>query len=521
MAVSGFRKPGFPTPSRYKYIINEEYGGRDKFFGSDFTYNDLLLAMGPDAKDYTDISQVARNFYSSYSQTLSRDLNPLYELIASTGGIQDIDSNYVRWRVYGDPDREMMSYGNPNPSTAVYLGSEGAVFQVLLDNEYLKIGDLIAPIRNKSAAVMIVSEPTDSAGAWLYSVKMHERDGTFPTSYFKAGDYWIKLGAPTSYLDSGQAGSIQFGMQYSYIEFEVPMTTMQWEYSVDEESWLRFGSIVVDRMDENGRPTPNGKSLTNFIETEAVNQIRKETELYMIYGRTSVHHVDQISGKQITTGPGLMEFMEQAQEIPLVPTINGIKEMVKRIKALWYDKIPVSQRKLILYTGEPGLELFHNWIVQEFGQTAVMTTEDLILGDSVPFEPGRNGKSFGKLQFTKYYTPTFGEITVAHWPLLDNTRVNGVKMPGTDYPVSAYEFWAFDIGFGEPNIKMLTRSNKERSLYIPGTLSPLGYVGPNNPVWKQPSEPDYDGYKWRHRKSFGMVVIEPDRLVRFLPQVAG
>lgn len=521
MAVSGFRKPGFPTPSRYKYVINEEYGGRDKFFGSDFTYNDLLLAMGPDAKDYTDISQVARNFYSSYSQTLSRDLNPLYEMIAASGGIRDIDSNYVRWKVYGDPDREMISYGNPNPDTAECLGAEGFEFSILVDFEYLKIGDLVAPIRNKQCAVMIQSEPLPAGGAWEYKVKMLERDGTFPVEYFKPGDYWVKLGAPTSYLDSGQAGSIQFGMQFSYIEFEVPMTTMQWEYSVDEESWLRYGSIVVERCDENMRPVPGGTSLTNFIETEAVNQIRKETELYMIYGRSSTHHVDQVSGKAITTGPGLMEFMEQAQEIPYSPTSNGIDKMVSQIKALWYDKIPVSQRKLMLYTGEPGLELFHNWIVEKFGATTVMSTEDLILGESVPFEEGRNGKSFGTLQFTKYHVPVFGEIMVAHWPLLDNTRVNGVRMPGTYYPVSAYEFWAFDIGFGEPNIQMLTRSDKERSMYIPGTLAPNGFVGPNNPIWKAPSIPDYDGYKWRHRKSFGLVVIEPDRLVRFLPTVSG
>lgn len=521
MALSGFRKPGLPTPSRYKYIINEEYGGRDKFFGSDFTYNDLLLAMGPDAKDYTDISRIARNFYSSYSQTLSRDLNPLYEMIAASGGIMDVDSNYVRWRVYGDPDREMMSYGNPNPSTAECLGAEKATFKILVDYEFLKNGDLVAPIRNKTCQVMIQSEPLPAGGAWEYDVILVERNATFPVEYFKAGDYWVKMGAPTSYLDSGQAGSIQFGMQYSYVEFEVPMTTMQWEYSVDEESWLRFGSIVVQRCDEQMRPVMGGTSLTNFLETEAVNEIRNEVELFMIYGRSSTHHTDNVSGKALTTGPGLIEFVEQAQEVPYATTLNGIDKMVAEIQALWYNTIPISQRKLILYTGEPGLALFHNWVEEKFGNTAVMSTEDLILGESTPFEPGRNGKSYGKLQFTKYFTPTFGEITVAHWPLLDNTRVNGVKMPGTYYPVSAYEFWAFDIGFGEPNIQMLTRSNKERSMYIPGTLSPFGYVGPNNPVFKQPTDPNYDGYKWRHRKSFGLVVIEPDRLVRFLPQIAG
>ena len=81
--MNGFNKPGLPSPTRYKYIINTEEGGKDKYFGGDFTYNDLLLSYGPDAKDWTDISQVAKNFYTQFSQSLSKDLNPLYEMIAS------------------------------------------------------------------------------------------------------------------------------------------------------------------------------------------------------------------------------------------------------------------------------------------------------------------------------------------------------------------------------------------------------------------------------------------------------
>lgn len=519
--MNGFNKPGLPSPTRYKYIINTEEGGKDKYFGGDFTYNDLLLSYGPDAKDWTDISQVAKNFYTQFSQSLSKDLNPLYEMIASSGGIQDIETNYVRWRIFGDPDREMISYGNPNPGGATCLGAQGFPFKIRVDYDWLKVGDHIAPVRNKQAGVMIISEGVPAGGATEYEVVLVEENSTFPVELLKATDPWVKLGALTSSLDSGQAGSISFGMNFSYVEFEVPMTTMQWEYSVDEESLIMYPVIMVERCDEKNRPIPGGRSLTNLLEMEAKAQIQKEVELYMIYGRSSNHLVDEVSGTAITTGPGLMEFMEQAQEIPYSPTTNGIDRLVSKVKAFWYDKIPVSQRKLMLYTGEPGLELFHNWIVEKYGATAVISTEDLILGSSQPFEPGRNGKSFGILQFTKYFVPVFGEITVAHWPLLDNTRVNNVRMPGTVYPISAYEFWAFDIGFGEPNVKMLTRSNKDRSYYIPGTMSPFGKVGLDNPYFKAPSDPNHDGYKWRHRKAFGLVIMEPDRFVRFIPTVQG
>lgn len=520
MAISGIRKPGFPNPSRYKYIINHELAGRDKFYGSDITGADIVNMLGPDAKDYHDLTQVAKGFYSQWSQTLSRDLNPFYEFVAASGGIEDVKHNKVRWKVFGDPHREITSFGNPNPETAECLGAMGAEFYIRVDLEYLKIGDIIAPVRNKRSAVVIVDEGKPSGGATEYKVKMQSQGDTFDPLLLKAGDYWIRLGNQTSYLESGQVGSFDFGFQASYVEFEVDMNTMQWEYTVSEDAWLKYGVLEVTRCDEGRNPIPGASSLTNMMETEAKSAIQSQIEMATIYGTGTRHHTDLITGQAITTAPGLMEFVEQAQEVPYSTTSQGIDTMIRRVKELWYDTIPISQRSMMLYTGEPGLELFHNWIMEKYGSTTVVTKEDLILGSSTPFEVGRNGRSFNNLQFTKYKCDIFGEITVAHWPLLDNTRVNGVYMPGTNYPVSAYEFWAFDIGFGEPNIKLLTRNNKELTQIIPGTIAPNGYVTPSNPIFKAPTDPNLHGYKWRHRKSFGLVVMEPDRLVRFIPKVA-
>lgn len=518
--MSGFRKPGLPTPNRYKFIINEEYAGRDKQFGSDFTYNDLLLMQGPDAKDYVDITQVAKKFYSSYSQSLSTDLNPLYDMVAASGGIQDIDKNYIRWKVYGEPEREIISYGNPNASVdSGYYGANGFSFSILLDEENLKVGDRVAPLKNKSAIVKIEEEATPAGGAWEYKGSLIDRDRVFPEAYFKPGDYWIKLAPQTSWLDSGEAGSLNFGFRYSYVEFEVPMNTSQWEFTVDEESLLAYPSISIHKYDGQINKTPVAKSLTNLLETEAMMQIKREKELTCVYGRSTKDLVDSVSGQAITNGPGLMEFAEQCQEIPYSPTMKGLGKVVEEIRAFWYDKVPPANRKLQLNVGEPVLDLFHKWILAEYKDAFVMSTEDLILGDSTPWEAGRNGKSFNKLQFTKYLIPSFGEITLAHWALLDNTRINPIKMPGTIYPITAFEMWAFDTGFGEPNIQMFTRSNKERTVIIPGMMSPFGPVGINNPYFKHPTDPNLSGYKWRHRSSYGLVVMEPDRMLRFIPQV--
>lgn len=519
--MSGFRKPGLPSPSRYKYIIEQELMGDDKIFTSDFTYGDLMLAMGPDAKGFTDISQVAKNFYSSYSNSLSEDLNPFYDFISSSGGVIDVNDNQVRWTVYSNPTREIQSLGNPNSDKVECLGLAGLDFYIRIDVQGFKPGNILAPADNKGYAVVVQEEGEPSiSGGYDYRVKLLSDEGEFPVELLRAGGYWISMGAITSHMQSGQAGGFVTSMQYTYVQFAVNMTTMKWTYSIDEESFLKYGSIKVQRCNDDMRPIMGGRSIVSYMDMEAMNNIKRDTEIYMVYGRSSNNHIDMVSRENITTGPGLVEFMEQGIEIPYSPLSNGIDKIEREIRAYWFDRVPVSKRNIMLYTGEAGLELFHNWIMDKYGQSVVISNEDLILGTSTPFEAGRNGKSFGTLQFTKYYVKTFGSITVAHWPLLDNTKVNTQLMPGTHFPVSSYEYWAFDGGFGEPNIQLLTRNEKKLTQIYPGSIAPNGFVGPSNPIWTQASLVDYDGYKWSHRKSFGLVVLEPDRMLRFLPAIA-
>ena len=104
--------------------------------------------------------------------------------------------------------------------------------------------------------------------------------------------------------------------------------------------------------------------------------------------------------------------------------------------------------------------------------------------------------------------------------MLDNTRINGVTYPGSIYPVTSYEFIAFNIGFGEPNVKFLSRVDNKISTYVAGLWSPIGATGQDNPVFKHPNIEIGDAYKWIHRESFGMVLIEPSTTLWFKPNLS-
>lgn len=507
-----------PRPS--KYIINEESGGKDRYWSKTTTYDDLLFAHGQQTKDYVDLSHLAKGLlYSRMGITESTQKSPLVEYVTGEGGVETVDKNFVRWRIYGQPERRAMSFGNLNSGD--YIGEGGTPFYYWADVDWYTEGDILAPLVNKRAQIVIQSnEAVPFDGGYRYeAVLLDGSDDAFlPPEYLSGNNYWIKTGALTGWEKMGQTGSIQFGEGFAYIEFEVPLTTMAWEFEVDGEAHRQWGNIEIIALDDEDRPVISRE--TNYLELRANAQIDMEKEYFLTYGTMSNHLIDRRSGKPITTGPGLFEFQEEGNIIPYDPEVSNLDFMVSHIEAFWFDRIPVNQREITLLTGQAGLKIWSEWVEQKFGNTAATYTYDFILQQRDPFDTatGRGGYAFSKPQFVEYVLPTFGTIRIAHWPLLDNTRISTVKYPGSIYPVTSYEFHAFNIGFGEPNVKFLQRADNKIQTYIPGLWSPYGATGQDNPVFKVAAYME-ESYKWMHKESFGVVLLDPSAALRFVPNV--
>lgn len=510
-----------PFPS--KFIINEEQGGQDRYWSTHTSYDDLLFAHGQHVRDYADISHLAKGLaFAKLGITQSKTLSPLFEYVTGEGGVETIDKNFARWRIYGEPERRAMSFGNLNQSAA---GVGGFPFKFYADVNWYKAGDVLAPIRNKRCQIVI--QDSDGAvpldGGYEYNaILLDEDESAFvPTEYLRAGEYWIKTGSITSWEKAGTAGSIQFGEGFSYLEFEVPLTTMMWEFEVDAEAHRQYGQLEIARAEDDGRPMPGGSKITNYLEAKAQVQIDFEKELFLAYGSQTEHLVDPNTGKAITTGPGIFEFMEYSNVIPYSPENGGVDFIVDRLEALWFDRVDIPNREVLFYTGQAGMKLFNEWVEKKFGNTAATYTYDFVLQARVPFDPrgGRKGFSFGKPQFVEYMLPSFGTIKIAHWKTLDNTRINGVTYPNTFYPVTSFEFIAFNIGFGESNVKFLAREDNKIQTYIPGLWSPFGATGQDNPVFKVPAFMD-ESYKWIRKESFGTVMMDPSMALHFKPNIS-
>jgi hypothetical protein len=510
--MSGIRTK--PMPS--KYIVEEQYANDDKLFSGHFRYENLLQAKGGTVHDYTDLTELARGFYARSSETLSENTAPWLQWIKGTGGMKDVTTQKVRWRHYGKPKRKFIAIGNPN--TSEYIGAGGATFKVLFDVDHFQPSDELAPVENGRVKIVIESYARKVSGGYQYDAVLVNSESFLPAEYLQ-GKFWTRAGQASSYLSpiTGRAGSFSFASGFAYIEFEVPLHTMTKEYSVDMETHLKEGSLkVACKYDDNVIE----EKITNRLEIEFDAAFEKEMEHILIHGEMTNNRVDPINRKPITTSPGLYAYLEESNIIKYNPFVNSVDMILDLISVYWYDRVPTNKRNLVLMTGEAGLKLWHNWLVEKFGSLPVQIEHNFVLDSAAAHDMAKRGFALGGFQFTKYHIQPFGSVTIGHWPMLDDTLFDAMTMPNSIYTVRSHEFIALDWGMGEPNVTMVKNTQRDRDLIVPGYWSPWGAVGLKNPYFKTVGQPELgDTYLVRKSRTFGLAVMDVSRVLLFRPSI--
>ena len=505
-----------PTPS--KYVVDRQYANGEKFFSGHFNYEMLLEAAGGTYTDYTMLKEYAKSFYMESSRTLSKNTAPFMEWVKGTSPTKDVRNRYVRWRHYGEPKRKFISLGNAQPDCE-YIGAAGAKFQFRTDVNHFQPSDQLAPTENARAIIVIESYPRAIAGGFEYEATLLDPNTYLPDFYLNSGVMWCRAGQAASYNTpiTGQAGTFSFNESFAYVELQVPLHTMTKEYSVDMETHLKEGSLMVGcKYDDK---TIEGR-ITNRIAEEFDASFEREMEYLLLYGQMTDNRVDPITRKPITTAPGLYDFLEESNIIDYNPFTNSLDMIVDLVKSYWFDRVPVSQRNLVLMTGEAGLELWNKWITDKFGSMPVQVSENFVLKKTKSFDPDKQGYALGNFQFTTYQIPTFGKVSVAHWPVLDDTLHSSRRMPGSIYTIKSHEFIAMDWGAGSPNISLLRNTQRDRDIVINGFWTPYGPTGMKNPVFKSIGDPNLgDSYLVRKSRTFGLAIENLENILLFRPAV--
>src|SRR5690606_30128988 len=209
---------------------------------------------------------------------------PIYDYVMGSGGINYIDKNFIRYRVYGEPDHRAMSVGNINDHENLGLG--GFDFKIALDVDWYEEGQRLAPIYNRRIQIVLTSGPSETQGGYEYSAVMLEEDGDaiLPEEYLSYGMYWISMGSVASWEKYSGKGGVQVTDNFSYLEFEVPLSTSEWKFTVDGETHRQWGNMSITRCDNEGRPMPDTERITNYLEAKARRQVKREIDLINAWG---------------------------------------------------------------------------------------------------------------------------------------------------------------------------------------------------------------------------------------------
>ncbi len=459
-----------------KFIVHSESTKQDKYWAN-YADENVLLLTNPGVRPYTDMTEAAIQYVSTAAPSLTEYRTPLTDFLLGSGRETTVENEYIHWKLAATGEVKAITLENLNQGVAA-PGIGHSVFPIKLDVEWYVRGDRLAPDIAKEIQVIVDSDPIPDGAGFIYNVRLSDRDDNtfFPQSLLAPGINWIHMGSFYGEA-SMDAGSIDFEGT-SYIEFQSDLSSVAFSVEVTDKAHQL--NLRVQACDEKGYPVKNmPDKIISYIEAEFLAKVRWQKELSLYYGRSAGKHLTDVSsGYHRRIGPGLLEFLEDGNIIPYPVEGGSVDYFVNFLNRIWIDRVPYNKRNIKIYTGQGGLTLWDRWIQDKYANSStVIHHVDATKGAKAFDSTNFTGFQFPVLQATKYNIQPFGSITVEHWPILDNLKLNPVLHPDSGLPLSSYEFIVLDYGLGTgptSNIELLRKKDSEFFDYITGMWTPIG-----------------------------------------------
>lgn len=503
-------------PNRSKFLVHEETATVSRW--ANYADENVLLATMQHGKPWADLTSPVMEYVSTAMPSLEYGRTPLQDFLMGSGRVRTVESDYIKWRLRGTGETqaiqlENLSAGNLTP------GVQGALIPIVLDLETYVIGDNLAPDRAKDIQVRVETDPEAYGQGFLYYVKLNDRNpnGYFPPNLLNPGLKWIKIDATYGEASHGY-GSVQF-QGPSWIEFESGLTHTGKKVKVTNKAHNLNLKLLT--LGKTGLPLKDyPPQIISYIEAQFLAEIKWEKEKRLFYGRSNGNRqIDGTSGYEVQTGPGLLEFLEDGNVVEYNRSTFSLKMFKDYLKTVWFDRVAPANRKVVVFTGQGGLEQINEAILAEYGASSIVSDFDTFVGkNGTTYGDGYKGLVYQTAFFTEIQMFPFGHIRFEHWPILDSMHLNGsVLDPDTGLPTSTYQYIIADTGTGNglgSNIELIKRANEEAYTYICGTWSPAGPIKGGS---RYMSAHDGRYYELTHSDTFGIRVKDITMSAWFIP----
>jgi hypothetical protein len=461
-----------------QFKVWEEPTKQSKYWAN-YADENILLLTHPHVKHWVDLTSYPIDHVISASPSLSGKRTILSDILQSSGNVRTVDSEYIYWKLKAGGEVQALAIENLNVGVA-NPGIQGTEFTIKLDVEYFVPGDIICPDVAKQYQVTVQYLPVADGSGYIYTVQFNgPLDQAYPSELLDAGLHWIKIDSAFGEGSEGYGSTIFQGM--SWIEF----TTTMGDYgkSVEVTNKAHNMNLRVSAYDDKDRKLEEyPDQIISYIEAEFLAQVKWEKELRRWFGRSAGKHImDNTVGTHRRIAPGVLEFMEKGNRFEYPISGLTIDRFTQFLNRLAFDRVPYNERNYVLISGQGGITEFSKLLNKEFSTTTVKADFSAFVSPGTSFDPANyKGYKLNTGHFTEFAMFPFGSVKIVHWPILDSTYLNGgILHPITGLPLSSYEYFILDLGFGNAgkgNIELLKLRDAEFYNYVCGQWSPRGPI---------------------------------------------
>ena len=513
-----------PTLNKFKVT---EFNGNNRDFLNKLVDERAFYSVYPNVMNYEMLDPAMRKMSSNNFPTIS-DGKTLVDVFEKQAKIKDVYQDFIRWRLYMDGNdlrSDLMSF--PTNAENGCIGVNGSIFEMGLSSDVYGPGDMIILEGLSEIPLIIKSHPSPHGVEFIYEFAILDGTGYIDASWLRAGlQVKANLGALRGEA-AVERGNVHWTSGNSFIEFEVPMSSFGWEMKITDKAWLASKHFRISPCTKELSMLTDGKDIiTNEMDMKFKQVTNKHIDNYLAWGRSGGRyasaHLDHITEKPMSHGPGFFQFAESANYLEYNLHQNIVEFFRNYIPATWNDHVKPEDQVLDIWTGRGGLTL-----VQKAGEELDRKGGGLRMAsdnytDTTGYFKGQKGKGLGALTYTEFYLQPFGKIRFHHMALLDSTTMDTRKY--NNLPYTSYEFLIFNDGRGDArneNVYIMRNPDASQYLYSTGLMTPTGYAGKNGNALKYHNGLGTENaYKIIRDENIGMVVKDPGYMTWVRPAFA-
>lgn len=518
-----------PIESKFK-VYQQDPNKHDYFSG--LVDERAYFEVYPNAIDYEYLAPTKRNIAGYLQSNIMGEDGTLMRQFEKDARIFTTTARTVRWTLDTFENDLYATYlKNYQPSNET-PGVGGLTFEIGLDSDVYSSGNVVIFEGLRETPILFRSDGEPDGHIWKYEVVLLNTSNRayFDFSLIRPGTRVISLPGFIGESTVERPNLAIFGSGGTKLEFEVPMSRFGWQLKVTDNAWYAATHFKLKEMDEKGVVKMNSAPiLYNSLDMKFERAVNRQIDLWLVYGRSSGQYagrfLDDLTERDIISGPGLYEFMESSYIYDYNVNGGSIKMFSEILSSLWNNKINPEDRVVEIHTGSGGLMLFDEWARAEDIKTVVQTEDWNYEKEPARFK-GRTGVGLNAKDYISYHVKPFGKILVKYLPFLDNgiieTRKHG------NLPITSYEFIVFDWGNGDArenaNVAILRNNIFKQYGYLCGTWTPLGTRlgngGSATNRFAYSQNPSENAFYYIYEDMVGLVLRDPSLLIWFRPSFA-